>query len=138
MVDFRERIEAEYEAIERSLNALPGASRVGDLSELELAGTAALLHNVYNGIENVVKQLFLAHNVELPSGPNWHRDLLMKSVSAGLVTESTAETLKRYLAFRHFFSHAYALGLDPNRIEPLVADAHQVVDGLKSDVGKAL
>ena len=89
---------------------------------------------MYNGIENVMKQLLFAHGMEMPSGESWHRDLLLRVASEGLVTESTVEELKRYLAFRHFFSHAYALDLDPDRLEPLVADAHRVFAALKKDI----
>jgi len=138
MVEYRERIEAEYEAIEKAITTMPDASELEGLSELELAGAAALLHNMYNGIENVMKQLLLAHDLGMPSGESWHRDLLLKVASEGLVTESTAEELKLYLAFRHFFSHAYALDLDPDRLEPLIADAHRVFDALKKDIDRTL
>lgn len=138
MVDYRERVEAEYEAIEKAIAAMPNASSIGDLSELELAGAAALLHNMYNGIENVMKQLLFACGLEIPFGESWHRDLLLKMISEGLVTESTGEELKRYLAFRHFFSHAYALDLDPGRLEPLLVDAYPVFVALKNDVRRRM
>jgi uncharacterized protein YutE (UPF0331/DUF86 family) len=138
MGKYRERIEAEYEAIEKAIATLPDFSALEDLSELELAGAAALLHNMYNGIENVIKQLLLAHDLGMPSGESWHRDLLLKVASEDLVSELTAEELKRYLAFRHFFSHAYALDLDPDRLEPLIADARRMFDALKKDVSDNL
>jgi hypothetical protein len=53
MANAREKIEAELENIERVLADLPSPDSLKQLSSLELAGVAALIHNFYNGIENV-------------------------------------------------------------------------------------
>ncbi len=68
MAKVRERVEAEFENIERVIAELPGSSLMSSLSSLELAGVATLIHNFYNGIENVLKQLVIASNKELPEG----------------------------------------------------------------------
>jgi hypothetical protein len=44
MPDYRLRIEAEYEAMQNALSALPERP-LETLSQLELAGVAALLHS---------------------------------------------------------------------------------------------
>ncbi len=134
MVDYRQRIEAEYEAIAKVLASLPNEKNLSLLSQLELAGVAAFLHNFYNGIENVLKQLFLSKNLQIPQGASWHRDLLVNAVSAQLISAKIAEDLKAFLAFRHFFSHAYALDLNPEKMAPLVSAASTCFEKLKTDL----
>ena len=67
MPDYRLRIEAEYEAIESVLSALPELP-LSKLSRLEIASVAAMLHNFYNGIENVLKQAFRSKSIPIPEG----------------------------------------------------------------------
>jgi len=138
MADVQERVEAELENITRVLSELPSDLSCDDLSPLEQAGIGSLLHSFYNGVENVLKQVLSSRDVELPTGPSWHRDLLNAANTSGLVSETTAEDLRRYLAFRHFFSHGYAVDLMPDRLEPLVRDAADVFGRFQSDIKNCL
>ncbi len=138
MVDYRQRIEAEYEAIQKVLAALPNEKNLTLISELELAGVAAFLHNFYNGIENVLKQVFLSKNLQVPQGASWHRDLLLNAVSAQLISAEIAEDLKVFLAFRHFFTHAYALDLNPEKMAPLVAAASACFEKFKNNLKRLI
>ena len=79
MPDYRLRIEAEYEAIENTLSGLPSRP-LSTLSQLELAGV----------------------------GESWHRDLLLAAAEKNIISDLLLNNLKQYLAFRHYFSHAYA------------------------------
>ena len=137
MPDYRLRIEAEYEAIESALSALPDRP-LSTLSRLELAGVAALLHNFYNGIENVLKQVFQSRALPVPQGESWHRDLLVAAVEKGILSNRLLDDLKRYLAFRHFFGHGYALNLFPERMEPLVRDAEPVFIKFRGEIENAM
>ena len=134
MADLKEPVESEREAIRKVLDAMPPEHGLAKLSALELAGVATLLHNFYSGVENILKQVLLAQGLPLPEGPAWHRDLLTTSAEHGIISETTAQHLQQFLAFRHFFSHAYALELDPQRLEPLVNDAENVFQAFVRDL----
>lgn len=138
MADVKERVAAETENIERTLKEMPPASRCPLLSSLELAGVAALLHNFYNGIENILKQVLQSRGVEIPTGDSWHRDLLALAAKEGIVSYETMAALKPYLAFRHFFSHAYAMDLKAPRMEALVTDVNSAFCTLKQDIADHL
>jgi uncharacterized protein YutE (UPF0331/DUF86 family) len=137
MPDYRLRIEAEYEAIETSVSVLP-SQPLPSLSILELAGVGALLHNFYNGIENILKQIFQTKALPIPQGESWHRDLLLSAAEEGILSIGLVDDLKRYLAFRHFFSHGYALNLSPEPMEPLVRDAKSVFKRFVDEVENVL
>ena len=138
MADLREKVEAELANINDVLRRLPPSQQCSTLSELELAGVATLLLGLYNGIENVLKQVAVSQSVELLSGPSWHRDLIEAMVEQGTLQAETASHLRRYLAFRHFISHAYGIDLHADRIQPLVADAEQVAAAVRADVARAV
>jgi len=114
------------------------AKPLSKLSKLELAGVAALLHNFYNGIENVLKQTFRIKNIQTPNGESWHRDLLLKAAEEGVLSEQLSDELKRYLAFRHFFSHGYAIDLSPDRMEQLAANVREIFKNFKNEIDKTV
>jgi len=137
MPDYRLRIEAEYEAIKNTLSSLPDRP-LSMLTALEIAGVGALLHNFYNGIENLLKQVFQSKALPIPQGESWHRDLLLVAVERGILSNRLLDDLKPYLAFRHFFAHGYALNLSPERMEPLVREAESVFARFTGEIESAM
>jgi len=138
MADLREKIDAEFENLERVVKELPPLQNLDRLSSLELNGAAVLVSNFYNGIENIFKQIGLSGSFELPEGPSWHRDLLNTASARGFVSEDTKEKLERYLGFRHFFSHAYAFDLETERLLPLAAELPETLRKFREDIEKAV
>ena len=134
MADLRECVAAELENIDGVLALVPSAESLPSLSELELAGVAALVHSFYNGVENIVKQALQARGAALPTGESWHKELIETASAAGVLSEETSRGVRDYLAFRHFFTHSYAFDLDPQRLEPLVANLQAVTAAFRKDV----
>jgi len=75
----------------------------------------------------------LARELALPSGAAWHRDLLQLACERGLVSTDLRDRLVPYMAFRHFFTHAYGFDLDPQRLAPLVRDIRSVCACFKKE-----
>jgi hypothetical protein len=138
MVSLSQKIQAELENIDELFKEMPPHSSLSRLSTLELAGVAALLHNFYNGIENILKQIFVSQKISVPGGQSWHKDLLETAVKEKIITEECKSHLGQFLAFRHFFSHAYALDLYPERMEPLVENSQVLYSIFKNDINKFL
>jgi len=138
MAKVHEQVEAEFENIERTLTEEPKSESLPSLSNLELAGLAALIHNFYNGIENILKQLITAAGKKLPDGSSWHQDLINTAISNDIISGSTAKKLRQYLAFRHFFSHGYSFELDPKRMSNLVNDIQPVFLRFRDEINKSL
>jgi uncharacterized protein YutE (UPF0331/DUF86 family) len=138
MADAKEKIEAELENIERVLADLPKPDSLKKLSSLEIAGAAALIHNFYNGVENIFKQLVISRSLTIPQGPSWHIDLIEICVANQIISRATSDMLKEYLGFRHFFSHAYSFDVDEERLAPLLEKIKDVHKAFIKDILKAI
>ena len=134
MDELREMIEIEYEKLEHVINGLPDKNNLPYLSELELAGVATYLHNFFNGIENILKRIFKSSNFELPTGPSWHIDLLNLAVYHRIISNDLKNMLTRYLGFRHFFTHAYAIDLYADKLEELVENVISTYEHFKKEI----
>ena len=134
MDKFNIKIKVELENIDEIFNELPGYTRLPYLSTLELAGVAALLHNFYNGVENILKQILLSKQITIPESKSWHKELLNIAEEREIISNNLKLKLGEYLAFRHFFSHSYALDLHSDKMGPLVENLKSVYTELKNEL----
>ena len=126
MGNLSRQILAEKENVEIALSNLKEAMEREEKSVIELAAIGTFLHNIYNGIENILKQTLKAKDVEIPKSDTWHKDLLNLSVSVGIISERLSDELYEYLTFRHFFVHAYGFSLEESPLEDLANNISKI------------
>lgn len=137
MASYKECIEAEYEAIERTLSMLP-EKPLSQLSKLELAGISILLSNFYNGVENILKQVFKKLSLELPTGSAWHQNLLTNAVNKNIISKNLGNKIKEYMSFRHVVAHGYSFNLKPKRLQELTANASTIFKNFKKEINNTI
>ena len=109
-------------------------------SQRDKAALGSFLHSFYNGIENILRRISREVDGTLPQGEGWHRALLKRmerevpNRRASVLSEETADKLKPYLGFRHFFRHSYAFEIDWDKLKPLVENVEGVFKRFKQDL----
>jgi hypothetical protein len=73
MDKLQKQILAEKENVEIALENLRLAKSKKEKTVIELAAIGTFLHNIYNGIENILKRVVVAKNVEIPVSVTWHK-----------------------------------------------------------------
>lgn len=134
MANLRERVSVEMENISIVLEELEKTKDKPDKTPVELAGIGTFLHNIYNGIENILKQILSSQGIQIPSSNSWHQDLLIQAADKGIITETTKKQLAKYLAFRHFFIHAYGFLLDEEELKLLTNNVFDVYSSFKTEI----
>ncbi len=103
-------------------------------------GIALNLHAFYTGAEHVFEAIARDVDGAVPSGPEWHRELLLQ-VSGGVadirpavVGAETRACLDAYRGFRHVVRNAYTFTLDGARVRELAAGLPACCEQLAADL----
>ena len=112
----RDQIRSEIEQIDELLvefAALLDRSATTEPDTVERAALGSVLHAFYTGLEGIFLTIAKRVDGQVPAGERWHMDLLDQVASStqnrgAVISAETKRTLTQYLAFRHFFRHAYA------------------------------
>lgn len=91
MAKLPKQILVEKDNVEKTLANLKEAMERSEISSVELAAIGTFLHNIYNGIENILKQIARLKGVEIPKSDSWHKDLLNLSVFKGIISEELSD-----------------------------------------------
>jgi len=136
MDDLHEKIEAEKQNVEKALADLMMVCSRKDRDIVTLAAMATFMHNIYNGIESILKQILKSKGLHVPKTDTWHKDLLELSVSEGIISEQLSDQLYEYLTFRHFFIHSYGFMLEESNLKHLTENISDVWSRFLSSIKK--
>lgn len=123
-----ERLRSELRTDRESFCA-----RVAELRGLSLEDTGAAvcaqvavaLHHAYGAVEAAMARTARTLEGSVPGGPDWHLALLesmgveLAGIRPALLSRDSVDFLRKLLAFRHFFRHAYAVSWDIERLRDL-------------------
>jgi hypothetical protein len=93
-----------------------------------LDGVALNLHGFYGGIERILEDIARSVDGFVPSGPEWHKDLLlqmadpMNAIRIAVIGMETRQCLDEYRGFRHLVRNVYTFNLRPSRLKELTLE----------------
>jgi HepT-like protein len=135
MSSYRDRILAEAALVEGTLALLRETLARETLERPEWMAAAGFLFNMYNGIENILRNGLLLCDVTPPKdSATSHRDLLEAACKHGVVSQALRIRLDEFRAFRHFFAHGYGVLLDPKQLTPLAEKAGMLWADLQQEL----
>ncbi len=128
------------EALLRELETLKPRLAQKEISNLDLRAAGSILHDFYNGVENIFRRVAQELNGGLPAGEDWHRQLLtdmsldVKGVRPPLVSEDLKLKLQKYLGFRHIFRNVYGFHLEQEQIKVMVKEFPRILSWLRREI----
>lgn len=138
MASTREKVDAERENISRALHDLQFALTRPQITVIEKAAIATFMHNVYTGMENILKQILKAKGATPPHTQTSHKDLLALAVTEHIISQAVVDAIFPYLSFRHFFVHSYGFMLEEDPIERLALNISAVYSNFEVEIEKAI
>ena len=126
----KELVEDELTALGQIVQAVQDAIGPLDVapSQLMMNALASYLHQFYTGCERILERIAVTIDGGLPRGAYSHANLLaqmareLPGMRPAVLNEALWLRLQDYLAFRHFFRHAYGYTLEWAKLQPLVVN----------------
>ena len=128
------------EALLRELETLKPRLAQKEISNLDLRAAGSILHDFYNGVENIFRRVAQELNGGLPAGEDWHKQLLtdmsldVKGVRPPLVSEDLKLKLQKYLGFRYIFRNVYGFHLEQEQIKVMVKEFPRILSWLRREI----
>ena len=136
---FRGEAEDLDKTVERALRVWYQVNSAAVDQDVYLDSVALNLHSFYSGLEKLF-QLIADHlDNNLPSGKNWHQELLQAmgregDIRPALIDSDQINTLDEFRRFRHVVRNVYATHLLPERMSTLLDALPQLWDNLQVEL----
>jgi len=107
-----------------------------------LDGVALNLQAFYSAIEKIFEDISRSIESSVPSGPDWHRDLLIQmsaeipGVRPPVISRDTRFVLDEFRGFRHVVRNIYTFNLKADRVLELTMRAHDCASSVHDDIHK--
>ena len=142
LIALKELVEDELVALEQIVNEVQeGMGSVGEAPpQFAMNALASYLHQFYTGCERILERIAVRVDGGQPGGAFSHANLLaqmaqvLPGVRPAILNEALWLSLQDYLAFRHFFRHAYGYTLDWAKLCPLVMGLSATQSNLQSQL----
>jgi hypothetical protein len=144
--DLHKDISLEIESLDRIITAVERLSErtiSGEFTDDDLFIAAAIILNLYNGIENILKRICKTHNIPLPKTDDWHITLMTWFVEQALRTFPVLPILIRrgdtismtaLRKFRHIVIHGYNFTLNPSRVQTAMQEIPALYQRFRTEV----
>jgi uncharacterized protein YutE (UPF0331/DUF86 family) len=130
------RARAELDALDAFLATLTRVGSEPSAAWGRATAIAAAVHNVYNGIEDILSSLARDVDGHVPAGEASHRDLLdqmaapIEGVRGPVLDDRAFALLSALKDFRHVVRHRYGMEIDLARAEENLARLRQAFPAL--------
>jgi hypothetical protein len=138
----RADISRELDSVRRLVaEAEEWQSQLADWPDVVRVRTAGgILHDFYCGVERIFRHIATRIDEDLPSGPDWHLQLLQRmatdieAVRPPVLDRGTVRQLDEYLRFRHLFRNIYGFDLEWERCHELFSELPVVLARLEQQL----
>jgi len=133
-----EELKELEDIVARAERLMAKARERGDEDYLD--GVALNLQSFYTGVERIFESIAREIDTSLPSGPEWHRDLLLQlstelpGTRPAIIGRSLRVCLDEYRGFRHVVRNVYSFNLIPSRLQELVSELRTCYQTLVVDI----
>ena len=121
----RQELADSERVVTKAERAVLAARQSAVNQDLYLDSAALNLHDFYTGIERVFYHIATTIDRSVPSGHEWHRELLRQmgvaipQIRPAVLSGATIQAVDEFLRFRHVVRNIYAFEFDPDRIDQL-------------------